>query len=122
MSDNVEIWEFRTASGHAAGTDLVGFHVEATDGPVGKVHRLSEEAGSQYLVVDTGPWIFGKLVLLPAVTVTRIELGTRTVHVDRTKDEIKNGPDYDEPAHDTAPDFRDRYALYYGPYYHGPFM
>ncbi|MCG6494394.1 PRC-barrel domain-containing protein [Kitasatospora sp. A2-31] len=119
MNDHVDIWQFRTASGHTADTDLIGFHVEAADGPIGKVHKLSEDVGAQYLVVDTGPWIFGKHVLLPARTVTRIEIGERKVYLDRTKDEIKNSPDYDEHTHHTEPSYRDRYTLYYEPYYGG---
>ncbi|WP_327071041.1 PRC-barrel domain containing protein [Kitasatospora sp. NBC_01250] len=120
MTGNVNIWEFRTASGHSAGTDLIDFHVEATDGPIGKVDKLSEEVDSQHLVVDTGPWIFGRRVLLPAGTVSRIEIGERKVYVDRSRDEIKNGPGIDAGA--TEPedaDFRDPYLLYYGPFYGG---
>ena len=117
----VDIWEFRSTSGHVSGADLVGFHVEATDGRIGRVDRLSEEAGSQYLVVDTGPWIFGRHVLLPAGAVVRVDRDDETVHVDRTKDEIKNGPEYDPDRHDAAdPDYRDAYSAYYGTYYGGP--
>jgi hypothetical protein len=36
-------------------------------------------------VVDTGMWIFGKHVLLPAGTITSIDATKRTIHVDRTK-------------------------------------
>ncbi|WP_405009851.1 PRC-barrel domain containing protein [Kitasatospora sp. NBC_01539] len=117
----IEIREFRSTSGHVPGTDLVGFHVEAADGRIGKVDRLSEEVGSQHLVVGTGPWIFGRHVLLPAGTVVRVEQGERTVHVDRTKDGIRNGPEYDPEKHDTADaDYRDAYTAYYGTYDGGP--
>ncbi|MER7582497.1 PRC-barrel domain containing protein [Kitasatospora sp. NPDC097691] len=117
MSGNVGIWEFRSAAGHTVGVDLVGFHVEAEDGPIGRVDRLSEEVGAQYLVVDTGPWIFGRRVLLPAGTVTRIGLGERKVYVDRTKEEIRRGPDLDPGTAEAGIDVRDRYGLYYGPFY-----
>ncbi|MFJ8623519.1 PRC-barrel domain-containing protein [Kitasatospora sp. NPDC093550] len=117
MSDSTGIWEFRDASGHTAGTDLIGFHVEAEDGPIGKVDKLSEEVDAQYLVVDTGPWIFGKRVLLPAGTVARIEIGEQKVYVDRTKEEIRNSPDLVEGRDWAEPDVRDLYALYYGPFY-----
>ncbi|MEU9042941.1 MULTISPECIES: PRC-barrel domain-containing protein [unclassified Kitasatospora] len=119
MSGNVDIWEFRSASGHTAGTDLIGFHVEAEDGPIGKVDKLSEEVGAQYLVVDTGPWIFGKRVLLPAGTVARIEVGEQKVYVDRTKAEIRNSPDLGDETAEAELDARDRYGLYYGPFYSG---
>ncbi|MEU3571987.1 PRC-barrel domain-containing protein [Kitasatospora sp. NPDC036755] len=119
MSGNTGIWEFRDASGHRAGTDLIGFHVEAEDGPIGKVDKLSEEVGAQYLVVDTGPWIFGKRVLLPAGTVSRVEIAERKVYVDRSREEIKAGPDLDRDVLEVEPGFQDRYALYYGPFYSG---
>ncbi|MFF7458458.1 PRC-barrel domain-containing protein [Kitasatospora sp. NPDC008115] len=122
MDEDVNLWRFRDTSGHTAGTDLIGFHVEAVDGPVGKVDKLSEEVGSQYLVVDTGPWIFGRLVLLPAGTVIRIEIGEQKVYVDRTKDDIRNSPTMGAAESDLGPDFRDRYALYYSPFYGGRIM
>ncbi|GAA3053282.1 hypothetical protein GCM10020229_76130 [Kitasatospora albolonga] len=116
----VDIWAFRADSGHVSGADLVGFKVEATDGHIGKIDRLSEEAESNYLVVDTGPWIFGRHVLLPAGTVSRVDLGNEVVHVDRTKDEIKDGPEFDPHKHEDDTDYRERYAGYYGPFYGGP--
>ena len=33
--------------------DLVGYHVEATDGSIGKIDEASDEAGAAYVVVDT---------------------------------------------------------------------
>ncbi|MFJ8622967.1 PRC-barrel domain-containing protein [Kitasatospora sp. NPDC093550] len=115
------IWEFRSESGHVSGTDLVGFHVEATDGPVGKVDKHSEEVGASHLVVDTGPWIFGTRVLLPAGTVARVDQHEKKVYVDRTKDEIKNGPAFD-PTHGSDADYQAGYDAYYGPFYVGPFL
>ena len=61
-------WTFRTPSFQK---DLVGFDVEALDGDVGKVDGASTEAGDSYIVVDTGPWILGRKVLLPAGTIRR---------------------------------------------------
>ncbi|MFD5465852.1 PRC-barrel domain-containing protein [Kitasatospora sp. NPDC127059] len=119
MTERHNIWEFRTTAGHTAGTDLVGFHVEATDGAIGKVDKLSEEVDEQYLVVDTGPWIFGRRVLLPAGTVTRIEIAERKVYVDRTRDEIKHSPDLDDGGPDQEADTRGRFGPYYDPFYGG---
>ena len=77
------------------GVDVVGFSVEATDGGIGKVDEASNDVGASYLVVDTGPWIFGKKVLLPAGLVRQVDLDDETVYVDRTKDEIKDAPEFD---------------------------
>ncbi|WP_405016684.1 PRC-barrel domain-containing protein [Kitasatospora sp. NBC_00070] len=115
-----EIWQFRSTSGHISGGDLIGFHVEATDGHIGKIDKLSEQAEYSYLVVDTGPWIFGKYVLLPAGTVVRVDEAARKVHVDRTRDEIKGGPEFDGQHHEVDPHYRERFATYYGPFHGEP--
>jgi hypothetical protein len=88
--------------------DLAGYAVQAVDGEIGKVER----AGDTDLVVDTGPWIFGRTVLLPAGVVERVDHRSRTVHVDRTKEQIKDAPEYAD-----TPDYRDRLSRYYGDTY-----
>lgn len=90
MTDNM--WGYPAESGHRTGTDLIGFKVEASDGSIGKVDKHSEDVGAAYIVVDTGVWIFGKQVLLPAGVISSIDVAERTIHVGRTKDEIKNSP------------------------------
>jgi hypothetical protein len=95
-----------------AGVDLAGYDVEATDGKVGAVDEASHEAGASLLVVDTGPWIFGRKVLLPAGTVDRIDHADRKVYVDRTKEQIKNSPEYD-PDTFRKPEYREQVAAYY---------
>ncbi|MER5732209.1 PRC-barrel domain-containing protein [Streptomyces sp. NPDC002138] len=114
MTENV--WGYRETSGHLAGTDLTGYKVEATDGSIGKVDKHSEEVGSAYIVVDTGPWIFGKEVLLPAGTVGRIDAEERKIFVDRTKEQIKNAPEFDKDKHLGDLD----YHRQVGGYYDGP--
>ena len=84
--------------------DLTGYTVRAVDGEIGKVAK----AGDTDLVVDTGPWIFGRSVLLPAGVVERVDHRSRTVVVDRTKEQIKDAPEYVD-----TPDYRDRLAHYY---------
>ena len=73
--------------------DLVGYAVEATDGGIGSVVEADRTTGAAHLVVDTGPWIFGRRVLLPAGTVERVDHLARTVHVDRTRDQVKDSPE-----------------------------
>ena len=58
---------------------LVGYDVEATDGHIGKIDEASTETDRNYLVVDTGFWIFGKKRLVPAgVVVARPRRATPT--------------------------------------------
>ena len=110
-STAVDIWTFREQTLDAAG--LVGFKVEATDGGIGKVDEATGEAGVSHLVVDTGPWIFGKKVLLPAGVVDRVDLDTETVFVSRTKDEIKDAPEFADALRDDE-EYRNRLGDYYG--------
>ncbi|GAA3379306.1 hypothetical protein GCM10020367_62310 [Streptomyces sannanensis] len=53
------------------------------------------------IVVDTGPWIFGRQVLLPAGVVSRIDSESRTVYVNCTKDEVKAAPGHRGGQHDS---------------------
>ena len=94
-------------------TDIVGYSVQATDGGIGKVDEASNEVGASYIVVDTGPWIFGKRVMLPAGVVDRVDHDDETIFVSRTKDEIKNAPEFD-PAWSEQESYRDELGSYYG--------
>ena len=75
--------------------------------------RPRDEAGRSLLVVDTGPWIFGKKVVLPAGIVDRVDLDGETVYVNRTKDEIKNAPEFDSDTHLEDDEYNDRLGSYY---------
>lgn len=91
---------------------LTGYHVEATDGSVGKVDRASYETDDSWLVVDTGPWLLGRKVLLPAGTVQNIDHVEQKVYVDRDKAQIENSPSYDPDTFE-QPEYRERVARYY---------
>ena len=107
-----EIWTYSTST--APAVDLTGFKVEALDGSIGKVDESTYEAGGSFVVVDTGPWIFGKKVMLPAGVIQDVDLDAQTIFVNRTKDEIKNAPEFDDKTyHDEA--YRNRLGSYYGP-------
>jgi len=87
---------------------LVGYHVEAADGGIGKV----DEVGDGFLVVDTGPWIFGTRVMIPNGVVNNIDTADRKVYVDRTKDEIRSAPEYAPAVRDSA-DYRESLGKHY---------
>ncbi|MDQ3738008.1 MAG: PRC-barrel domain containing protein [Actinomycetota bacterium] len=94
------------------GIEVIGYDVEATDGGLGKIDESSLEAGSAYVVVDTGWWIFGKKRLIPAGVIQSIDHDNSQVFVGLTKEEIKSAPDFaDEHRED-----RSGYDEYYGPY------
>ncbi|TWJ25312.1 PRC-barrel domain containing protein [Micromonospora endolithica] len=104
------------APGPGTPVDLVGYRVEAVDGGIGTVDGASDDAGAQWLVVDTGPWIFGRKVLLPVGTVERVDHLDRTVHLDRTREQVKESPAYDPDAAD-QPTGRGRIGDYYAESY-----
>src|ERR1700753_1682494 len=65
--------------------DLAAYHVEALDGKIGSIDEATYEVGSASIVVDTGPWIFGHKVLLPAGTGQRVDHGDHQGSVDRAQ-------------------------------------
>ncbi|MFR9779609.1 PRC-barrel domain-containing protein [Micromonospora sp. MS34] len=99
------------APGPGTPIDLSGYRVEATDGRIGSIDEASEDAGARYLVVDTGPWIFGKKVLLPVGTVARVDHLDRVVHVDRTREQVKDSPAFD-PDDFGRPEYREQVGTY----------
>jgi hypothetical protein len=112
----IEIWAFSVESGISAdptqGTDVTGFSVEATDGSIGKVDKATYEDKAHHLVVDTGPWIFGKKVVLPGGVIDGIDTEAEKVYVNRTKDQIKDSPRFGDLDLDEAG--RDEVGSYYG--------
>ncbi|MEF3402830.1 PRC-barrel domain-containing protein [Agromyces sp. CCNWLW203] len=117
MSASWEPWSYRESAARTPGAaGMVGYRVHATDGDIGKIDEASDEVGTSRIVVDTGPWIFGRRVILPAGTVERVDDDEEKVYVDLTKDQIKNSPELDE-ATTFGPDSRDRLGNYYGGFY-----
>lgn len=105
-----DIWNYGTDLDRDA--DLVGYDIEATDGSIGKIDEATNDAGASYVVVDTGPWIFGKKVLLPAGVITSIDHDDEVVHVSRSKEEIKAAPEFDE-TQERSSSYRQPYGDYY---------
>ena len=109
------VWTYREGivEPGVAPRNVVGYGVEARDGSIGKVDDATYEVGSSYLVVDTGPWIFGKKVMLPAGVIQTVDYENETILVDRTKDEIKNAPEFDDSfIRDEG--YRGKLGAYYG--------
>jgi hypothetical protein len=114
---DVDIWTYRESNALGAdvsrGVDLTGFGVEAIDGSIGKVDEATYDVGGSYIVVDTGPWIFGKKVMLPAGVIRDVHDDEEKVFVNRTKDQIKNAPEFDDSMIDDE-GYRGQLSSYYG--------
>lgn len=106
-----DMWTYRDFA-TLGNTDISGFKVEAIDGEIGAIDEATWDVGSSYVVVDTGPWIFGKKVLLPAGVIERVDVDDRRVFVHRTKDEIENAPEFNETTY-----MDDAYRTDVGTYY-----
>jgi hypothetical protein len=108
-----DVWTYRTTLSDT--NDLEGFDVHALDGDIGKIDEATFDVGASYIVVDTGPWIFGKKVLIPAGAVSGVDLEKREVWLALTKDRIKGSPEFDESMYrDVA--YRNDISSYYGPF------
>jgi hypothetical protein len=90
-----DLWKFSSDVGHER-AELEGMKVEAVDGSIGKVDSVMDTPQGTALVVDTGPWIFGKKVMLPAGVVSAIDVDDECIKVARTRDEIKSAPELDD--------------------------
>jgi hypothetical protein len=107
-------WTYQDSTGMSGeAVDLVGFDVEATDGSIGKIDEATYDAGASHVVVDTGPWIFGSKVMLPAGTISRVDQANRKVHVSRTKEEIKSAPKFEKDRY-ADDEYRNQLGEYYG--------
>ena len=107
------IWTYRDTT-WIEDADLIGYDVEASDGTIGKVDASTTDADSAHVVVDTGWWIFGKKLLIPAGAVTAVDHDQERIAVQLTKDQIKSAPDFEQTWDE--PDDRAAYEQYYGPY------
>jgi hypothetical protein len=107
----MDVWTYREET--VGDIDLTGFSVEARDGGIGKIDEATYDVGGSYLVVDTGPWIFGKKSVLPAGVVERIDPDAEKVFVGLAKDEIKNAPELDDFQGRLEDVDRERLGTYY---------
>ena len=89
-----------------------GCQAEALDGRIGTVAEATDDARGGYVVVDAGPWIFRKKVMLPRGVINGVDRDARKLYVNRTKEEIKNAPELGATGYDD-----DAYRVALGRYY-----
>jgi hypothetical protein len=97
-------------------TAVVGYHIQATDGPIGHVENfLVDDAtwGIRYLIIDTRNWWPGQHVLVSPYAVRAISWSDRDVTLDVTRDKIKGSPAWD-PAAMIDRTYEERLHGYYG--------
>jgi len=104
---NNDLWSYPESVGRL---DLTGFEVQAADGSIGKVDESTNEAGESYLVVNTGVWVLGKKLILPAGLVEGVDRDQEKLYVAPTKDDIKDAPEFND---DASEDYRTALSDYY---------
>ncbi len=104
---------------------LQDYSVHATDGEVGSVDDIFFDGlrwEVRYLVVDTGPWIFGRRVLLSPLAVKPLNEEEEILPVALTKEQIEKSPgiDLDEPVSEQQ--LRSLHLYYGWPWVGGPMV
>jgi sporulation protein YlmC with PRC-barrel domain len=75
--------------------DLHGYAIAASDGELGKVHDIyfdDDDWIVRYVVVDTGGWLDGRLVLISPHAVTAANGEEKQLAVALTKEQVKESP------------------------------
>jgi hypothetical protein len=78
--------------------ESTGYHLHASDGDIGHVDDflIGEETWRiRYLLVDTSNWIGGRSVIVQTDVVTRVDKEHGILHVEASRDEIKNSRSFD---------------------------
>ncbi|MEY9878413.1 hypothetical protein ABH931_007940 [Streptacidiphilus sp. MAP12-33] len=94
---------------------LTTYTVQAEDGRLGTVLRTVDAPGTGLLMVNTGPWIFGGLLAVPAGLIADVDRDTGTVRVAGAKKHLRRAPDYRADTPEALADYRTRTADYFGP-------
>lgn len=77
--------------------DLSGFRVEALDGSAGTIEQMlywSDARMPDYVVIDTGRWLFGHKSVLSIRLVEEIDLENRCLKVPLSKRQIREAPEF----------------------------
>ena len=96
--------------------ELRGYHIQGTDDAIGHIDDfiLDDETWEvRYLVVDTSNWWLGKKVLVSPLWAKEISWEENKVHLDLTREVIKNSPVWNPDA-PVNREFETRLYDYYG--------
>ena len=78
--------------------EILGYVLMGKDGQMGKIHDFffsDDDWTIRYLVMDTGPWIFGRKVLISPHVLQQPDWASESIPVNLTREEVKSGPDVD---------------------------
>src|SRR5437867_13162431 len=96
--------------------ELRGYAIHATDSEIGAVDQFlfnDEQWTIRYLVVNTGGWLTGRLVLISPIALGTVDWKARTLDIALTSEQIEHSPDIttDQPV---SRQKEEEYFRYYG--------
>ncbi len=77
--------------------DLNGFVVEADDGAAGRIEQVlywSDARVPDYVVVETGGWLFGHRSVLPVNTIEHVDRENKSLKICLSKRQIREAPEF----------------------------
>ena len=98
-------------------SQLIGYGVQATDDRIGTIDDLlfdDREWTVRWAAVDTGSWLSGRLVLLPASSIGPVDPRSRTAAVELTRRQVEQSPgiETDQPvSRQLEADLQSHYGL-----------
>ncbi len=78
--------------------DLYGFSVAASDGSIGEVGDCyfdDQTWTTRFFVVETGPWLRGRKVLIPPIAIQSLDWAEKVLSISLARERVKNSPDID---------------------------
>jgi len=96
--------------------EVTDYYIEAGDGDIGHVEDfiIDDESWTiRYVVIDTRNWWPGKKVLVSPEWIRSVSWTDSKVHVDLSRDTIKNSPEFD-PSAPVSRDYEKRLHNHYG--------
>lgn len=82
-------------------TEIIGYHLAATDGEIGHVEDFIVEDESwaiRYLLINTRNWLPGKSVVISPQWIERINWTESKVYIKLTQAAVRDCPEYDESS------------------------
>jgi hypothetical protein len=103
-------------------SDLEGYVIRATDGPIGHVKDFYFDDVAwvlRYLIVDTGSWLSSRKVLISPMAIGQSNLADKSLSVSITREQVKNSPDIDTDKPVSRQHEMEYLGYYSYPYYWG---
>lgn len=102
-ADDAEEPQSQAGDSHLRSThEVIGYHIEATDGDLGHIDDFlvdDESWAIVYAVVDTSNWWFGRKVVVDPTRIKDVNWSGRKVSVDISRQSLKKATPFDSEVH-----------------------